>query len=68
MERRCKIGRGQKEGLSLKEGVNRQRSQGGEGKWFYHKAIKSTCQMDIHSSDALGMKIPALLILYSTCV
>lgn len=29
----------------------RQRSQRGEGKWFYHKAIKSACQMGSHSSD-----------------
>lgn len=36
----------------------RQRSQGGEGKWFCHKAIKNACQMGSRSSD-VGPKGPS---------
>lgn len=46
MERRCKRGRGQ-------------RSQGGEGKQLFHKALWSVCQMASPSSD-VWMKNKAL--------
>jgi len=37
----------------------RQGSQRGEGKWFYHKAIKSACQMETHASDVGRTKGPS---------
>lgn len=47
----------------------RQRSQGGERKWFYHKAIKNAYQIDSHSSDTRRMKGPSSMrFLLNFCV